>query len=50
MGMIDVDIFILVQVLIGFCWGFHAAFVTVYVIDELQASKTLLGSTTSIDL
>ena len=43
-GMIDVDVFILVQVVIGFCWGFHATFVTIYVIDELEASKTLLGN------
>ena len=49
MGMIDVDVFMLVQVLIGFCWGFHAAFVTVYVIDEIGATKTLLGSITFID-
>lgn len=48
MGMIDVDMFILVQVVIGFCWGFHATFVTIYVIDELGASKTLLGKINSV--
>ena len=50
MGMIDVDVFILVQVIIGFCWGFHATFVTIYVIDELGASKTLLGNATKMFL
>ena len=42
-AMLDVNIFFLIQIIIGLCWGFHMFFLPVYV-DELNASKTLLGA------
>lgn len=42
-GMIEVDVFILAEVFIGICWGFHINFLPVYMSTELGASKTVLG-------
>ena len=42
-AMIDVDIFMLSQIVIGICWGLHMNFFSVYVGNELQGSKTLFG-------
>lgn len=41
--MIDVDAFLLVEVVVGVCLGWHRSFFPVYVDVELQASKTLFG-------
>ena len=41
--MCDVSVFFLVEVVVGFCWGFHINFFPIYLDVELQASKTLLG-------
>ena len=44
-GMIDVDIFMLAQIVIGMCWGLHMNFFSVYVTRELEGSnKTLFGN------
>lgn len=43
-GMVDVDIFFLTQIVLGTCWGWHMNFFSVYVDTELKASKTLFGN------
>ena len=42
-SMIDVDIFLLVEIVVGMCWSWHRSFLSVYLDIELKASKTLLG-------
>ena len=42
--MIDVNIFILVQIIVGMCWSWHKSFIAVFVYSEIHASKTILGS------
>ncbi len=42
-GMIDVDVFLLVEVVVGICWGWQMSFFVVYTHTELGVSKTLLG-------
>ena len=44
MSMIDVDIFLLAEMFIGFCWGFHMNFISVYILTDLKSSKTLFGN------
>lgn len=44
MGMIDVDVFLLVEVIVGICWGWQRSFFIVYTHTELNASKTLYGN------
>ena len=44
MGMIDVDVFLLAEIVLGFCWGFHMNFSSVYILTELESSKTLFGN------
>ncbi|XP_059350646.1 major facilitator superfamily domain-containing protein 6-A-like [Daphnia carinata] len=46
-GMIDVDVFLLAEIFVGSCMGFHMAFLSVYVDVELIASKTLYGLASS---
>ncbi|KAK4002760.1 major facilitator superfamily domain-containing protein 6-A [Daphnia magna] len=46
-GMIDVDVFLLAEIFVGFCMGFHMTFLSVYVDAELIASKTLYGLASS---
>ncbi len=41
--MIDVDIFFLVQIMVGSCWGLHMNFFSFYVDMDLKASKSLFG-------
>ena len=41
--MLDVNVFFLVQMVVGLCWGFHMNFLAVYLDTELKASKTLLS-------
>ena len=41
--MIDVDVFFLVQMVVGLCWGFHFNFLPIYMEAELKSSKTFLG-------
>jgi len=43
-GMVDVDIFFLTQIVLGTCWGWHMNFFSVYIDAELKASKTLFGN------
>lgn len=44
-GMVDVDIFMIAQIVIGMCWGLHMNFFSVYVTRELKGSnKTLFGN------
>lgn len=43
-GMIDVDVFLIVEVVVGICWGWQRSFFVVYTHTELDASKTLLGT------
>lgn len=43
-GMIDLNIFILVSLVVGMTFGFHNAYRAVFA-TELQASKTLIGET-----
>lgn len=45
--MIDVDAFLLVEVVVGVCLGWHRSFFPVYFNVELQASGTLFGSLTN---
>jgi len=42
-GMVDVNVFILVQIIVGMCWSWHKSFIAVFIVTELQASKTILG-------
>lgn len=42
-GMIDVDAFFLVQIVVGICWGWHRSFFPVYVDLEIEDSKILFG-------
>jgi len=42
MGMLDFNIFILVELIIGMCHGFHPIYRPVFA-KELNASKTLIG-------
>ena len=42
-SMIDVDAFLLVEIVVGMCWSWHRSFLSVYLDMELHASKTLLG-------
>lgn len=42
-GMVDVDMFFLAEVVLGICWGWHMNFFSVYTDVELKTSKTLLG-------
>lgn len=44
-GMIDLDIFILVQIIVGMCYGFHADFLPVFIHNDLIGSKTMIGLT-----
>ena len=44
-GMIDLDIFILVEVVVGIMFGFHMNFRPVFIHSEKIGSKTLMGST-----
>lgn len=44
MGMADVNAFLIVQVVVGICWGFQRSFFIVYTHAELHTSKTLYGS------
>ncbi|KAI9562166.1 hypothetical protein GHT06_013131 [Daphnia sinensis] len=46
-GMIDVDVFLLAEIFVGSCMGFHMTFLSVYVDAELIASKTLYGLASS---
>ena len=41
--MIDVDIFFLVQIMVGSCWGLHMNLFSFYVDIDLKASKSLFG-------
>lgn len=41
--MLDVNVFLLVEVVVGLCWGFHFNFLAIYLNTELNASKTVLG-------
>lgn len=50
MGMIDVDIFLIAEIFLGFCWGFHMNFISVYILTELESSKTLFGKDTKENL
>lgn len=45
--MVDVDVFLIVQVVVGTCWGLHMNFFSFYVDVDLKASKTLFGKNTS---
>lgn len=40
--MIDFDFFIVVEIIAGLCYSFHAIYRPVFA-AELQASKTLIG-------
>jgi hypothetical protein len=42
-GMVDVDAFFLVQIVVGICWGWHRSFFPVYVDLEIEDSKILFG-------
>lgn len=42
-GMIDFDIFILVEIIIGACYGFHCDFLPVFIHSDLIGSKTMIG-------
>jgi len=42
-SMIDVDAFLLIEIIVGMCWSWHRSFLSVYLDMELHASKTLLG-------
>jgi len=42
-GMIDFDVFILVQIIIGICYGFHTDFLPVFIHSDLIGSKTMIG-------
>lgn len=44
MGMLDFNVFILVELIMGMCHGFHPIYRPVFA-TELQASKTLIGAT-----
>ena len=44
MGMVDVNAFLLVQIIVGVCWGFQRSFFIVYTHSELDTSKTLYGT------
>lgn len=48
-GMIDLDIFILVQIIVGMCYGFHADFLPVFIHNDLIGSKTMIGIVLSIN-
>ena len=41
--MLDVNVFLVVQVVMGLCWGFHFNFLAIYLNTEMKASKTILG-------
>lgn len=47
-GRIDVDAFLLSQIVVGVCTGWHRSFFPVYVDVELRNSNTLYGLTTFI--
>lgn len=47
MGMVDVNVFLVVQIVVGVCWGWQRAFFVVFTSTELGASKTLFGMSTS---
>lgn len=47
-GMVDFNIFIIVEIIMGMCHGFHSIYRPVYA-TELQASKTLIGSINQAD-
>jgi len=49
-GMIDLDVFILVQVIVGMCYGFHADFLPVFIHTDLIGSKTMIGLTQTLYL
>ena len=42
-GLIDVDVFILMMLLLGTCWGFIESFLFVFLM-ELNANSYLLGN------
>ena len=42
-GMIDLDFFIVVEIIAGMCYSFHSVYRPVFA-TELEASKTLIGS------
>lgn len=44
MCMLDVDVFLLVEMVVGLCMGWHRSFFLVYTDKELEASKTLFGN------
>jgi MFS_1 like family len=46
--MLDVNIFFLVEVVVGVCWGFHINYIAIYLDTELKASKTFLGQKLAI--
>jgi len=48
-GMIDLDVFIFVQIIVGMCYGFHADFLPVFIHDDLIGSKTMIGFVLSIN-
>jgi MFS_1 like family len=41
--MLDVNVFLLVEMVVGLCWGFHFNFLAIYLNTEMKASKTILG-------
>ena len=41
--MLDVNLFFVVEIVVGLCWGFHINYIAIYLDTELKASKTFLG-------
>ena len=48
--MLDVNLFFVVEIVVGLCWGFHINYIAIYLDTELKASKTFLGQKFAIFL